>query len=245
MYYSGRNTALMLALTAVILTSVDICLAETPSVKGKLKFDGELLWDVSRVEPRFWFRNEGTGKVAGGVAEYNKGNYEVFGLESGNYGMSVTVDLNPENPPTYPGDLRSFRRFSVTEGKTTRLNVDLAKTIHLIKPEDNGQAIPNWGAKCKEKTSFKGPVTFEWESVADGVYYDYKVTKPSCEPFTFGEAVESGTTKETQVTIPLDRSGSNDIYRFTLSARKDGRTIGMLMTHGGSGHGWDYRFRVR
>ena len=246
MYSFYRNTALKLTLTTVILISADICLAETPALKGMLKFNGKLLWDVSHVEPRFWFRNEDTGKVAAGVAEYNRGKYEVFGLTPGNYGVSVTVNLNSENPPTYPGDLRTFQRFAVASNKTTRLNLDLAKTIRLIKPEDNDQPIPNWGAKCTSKTSFKGPVIFfKWKPIAEGASYNYQVTKPRCKPFTFGDVVKSGTTKETQIVIPLDINGENDIYRFTLKAHKNGRTIGSLMTHGASGHGWDYRFRVR
>lgn len=225
--------------------SSGICFAEAPSVKGKLKFDGEVLWEISRVEPSFWFRNEDTGKVATGVVEYEKGEYEVYGLGPGNYGVAINVDLNPENPRTYPGDLRAWRKFSVSRGQTTRLNVDLSKLIHLVKPEDNGKAIPNWGAECQSKTSFDSPVRFEWKPIAEGAYYDYKVTKSTCSPFTYGEVVASGTTKDTRIEISLEPNRDNDIYRFTLGARKDGRRIGSLMTHGGSGHGWDYRFRIR
>ncbi len=218
---------------------------ETLAVKGILEFDNELLSDISRVEPRFWFRNEATGKVAGAVAEYKAGEYEVYGLEPGNYGMSINVDLNPANPLMYPGDLRTWKTFSVSEKNPTRLNLNLTKLIYLIKPVDNGRQIPGWGGKCQNTPSISGPVTFEWKPLADNVYYDYSISKPTCKPFSFGKAIASGSTQDTKVTIPLEASSSNSIYLFKLNARKDGRTIGSLMTHGGNGHGWDYRFKVR
>lgn len=241
----GRYLIIIGVVVTVFGVRVSLVSAETPSVRGKLKYDGEVLWKLSRVEPRFWFRNEDTGKVAGGAAKYEEGTYEVYGLGPGNFGMAINVDLNPENPSSYPGDLRAFRRFSVNKGQPTRLDVDLTKLIHLTKPEDNGEPIPNWGARCTDKTSFKGELRFAWEPIAEGAYYDYKITKATCSPFSYGDAVASGTTKNTYAIVNLEESGDNDIFIFYLSARKDGRRIGSLMTHGGRGHGWDYRFRIK
>lgn len=245
LYESISMVKVKLPIVLVCILAITASYAGGPSVAGKLKYDGDLLWDISRVEPRFWFRNNDTNKVAGGDAEYLKGKYEMHGLMPGNYGMAVNVDLNPENPLMYPGDLRAFRSFSVSRKGTTRLNVDLTKLIHLTKPVDNAVALTGWGLKCENKTVIKGPVTFEWEPITKGAYYNYKISKATCKPFKFGEVVASGTTQETQLMISLPVNSRNTVYRFTLNARKDGRAIGSFMTHGDNGHSWDYRFRVR
>lgn len=217
----------------------------TPVLKGRIKHDGELVWNISKTSPKFWFRNEKTGQSADGYAEYKEGHYEVSGLSPGRYGMSVFIDLNSENPREYPGDLRTWTGFDVTDNGTTTKDVNLTKLIHMVKPQDNGKEMEKWGAKCEEKISFKGPVVFEWKPVAEGVTYDYSISRGTCKPFSYGKRIVSAKTRDTQITIPLGTSRANEIYFFQVKARKGGRTIGTLMTHGSNGHGWDYRFRVK
>ena len=218
--------------------------AFTPVLKGRILHDGELVWNISKAQPKFWFRNEDTGKGADGFAEYNQGHYEVSGLGPGRYGMSVFIDLNSENPREYPGDLRTWTGFKVTDNGPTIKDVNLTKLIHMVKPQDNGKEIPKWGAKCEERILLKGPVVFEWKPVVEGVTYGYSINKGTCKPFSYGKRIVSAKTRGTQVTIPLGASGANELYFFKLKAVKDGRTIGTLMTHGERGHGWDYRFKV-
>jgi len=164
-----------------------------------------------------------------------------------NYGISTNVDFNSSNPFAYPGDLRSWDGFNIPTNNTGQVTIDLAQLIHLIKPVDNNKPIYNWHAKCEEKTSHDGTITFEWNPLATDTYYEYKVRKSICDPFAYGEVIASGTIQETKVTIDLEPSSStNNIYIFTLSARKDGKHIGFFMVHGDTGGlGWDYRFRVK
>jgi hypothetical protein len=218
----------------------------TPVLQGRILHDGKPVWDISKANPKFWFRNEDTGQSADAYAEYKNGLYEVSGLEPGIYGMSVFIDLNPDNPREYPGDLRTWTGFKVTDKGTTIKDVSLTKLIHMVKPQDNGKVMAKWGEKkCQDKITHKGPVVFEWKPVAEGVTYDYSISKGTCKPFSYGKRVVSEKTRGTQVTIPLESSGPNGLYFFEVKAKKGGERIGSLMTHGKNGHGWDYRFRVK
>ncbi len=46
------------------------------------------------------------------------------------------------------------------------------------------------------------------------------------------------------MTVSLETSDDAEHYELNISALKDGKRIGMLITHGAGGYGWDYRFRV-
>lgn len=209
--------------------------AETPSLKGKIYYSGEPLWEVTNIEPAFWFSNEDIGKTVSGTAVYDKGNFEVFGLPPGNYIIGTDVDLNQTNPMSYPGDLRSWDKFSISSELPAQIKIDLSKLIHLVKPADNNQQVSNRDVKCEEKTSHDGPVTFEWLPIAQDTYYDYKIQKSICKPFSYEEVIASGTIKETKVTVELESSDPNNNYIFTVGARKKGKKIGFI---------WNYYFRV-
>lgn len=222
----------------------------TVSLAGPVVARGRLLWDgrpvtaTTRVAPTFWFRNETRGTVEGGASRvFPDGRFEVYGLVPGQHGMSVRIDANEENAPILPGDLEAWTQLSTEEGRVADLDVHLAKVVRLLSPQDNGGPMPGWGAECREKPAFPAPVRFEWEPVLPGARYDWEVVRVRC-PYEAQEVERSGSTFETAVVVPLAPSGEDEFHLFTLYARKDGRTVGKLMTKGATGHGWDYRFRV-
>jgi hypothetical protein len=88
-------------------------------------------------------------------------------------------------------------------------------------------------------------VTIAWDPLGvDAVRYDYRIIKVICEPFAYGDFVAGRTTRETSAKADLPKSAPGEAYLLTIEARANGRRVGSLMTHGGSGFGWDYRFSV-
>ena len=104
--------------------------------------------------------------------------------------------------------------------------------------------MPGWGKQCESELRLPRNVLFQWESLGEGVSYDYSIQKIRC-PYTFTDTVISGTTQETSLQIELPLSADNEFYLLEVHARSKDRPVGILMTHGGNGLGWDYRFRVR
>jgi serine/threonine protein kinase len=216
-----------------------------PAIRGRIMFDGRPVSMLTRIEPSFWFRNEAKGTAESAHAEYRDGRFLIRSLPEGRMGMSINLDLNQENPWSYPGDLRSWTTFQVRETDNPELVVHMRKIIRLIHPQDNGTVMDRWGAPCMEKIAFTSPVTFEWEPLAPDVYYDFSITRMDCLNHYISNGTVAGkTVKETKITIGLPESKENECYGFHITARKEGRRIGMLITHGGNGYGWDYRFRV-
>ena len=207
-------------------------------------YDGLPVTDKTKVHPTFWFRNETTGKLVDAQAFFEDGRFTIEGLGPGQYGVSVQFDANELNPQSYPGDLRAFKQFQITENADSAMQVYLLEVIHLIRPENNGIVLRDWTKCCETgKPSHRGPVQFEWKSLGRNVLYDYSVSQIGC-PYQNLGSVASGTTRQTLVQLDLPRNNSKEYYIFQLYARKEGRQVGMIMTHGSNGHGWDYRFRV-
>jgi hypothetical protein len=213
-------------------------------VKARLDFDGTKIDNVTPVQPKFWFRSEDKNVAVTPTVQYKDGCVKIYDLPPGNYGMSVNIDANPANPPSYPGDFRSWSQFNVSQGHKSDLEIELQKIIHLTAPQDNATVMRYWDAECNEKISFNSPTVFSWESLGAGVYYDYRIEKMSCKPYKTLDSPIGATTQETSISVSLPTSALGEFYQFTLIARKNGRTIGMLMTHGGNGYGWDFRFRI-
>ena len=104
--------------------------------------------------------------------------------------------------------------------------------------------MKGWGAEWKDMISFQDPVEFAWDSLGEDVYYDYRVSRIEM-PYKFKDSAAGGTTSGRRITLPLSPSQENEFYLLEITARRQGRRIGMLMTHGSNGYGWDFRFRVR
>ena len=211
----------------------------------ELYFDGRPLPDLTSVAPRFWFRDERRRQGIGNLPwQIRDGYYEVHGLHAGYYGVGVWVDLAPENPAAYPGDLRGWGHVQIPERGTAWLRMDLDQVIHMRTPEDNGSIMPHWGQECQDEAWISGPVRFLWDAVVPGAWYDYRVLEMRC-PYQELRTLAAGSTQQRELVLSLPPSAPGHYYLFLLNARHEGRPVGMLMTHGANGYGWDYRFRVR
>jgi hypothetical protein len=217
-----------------------------PVLEGRLLFAGRPITDITTIKPTFWFRNEDTGKAQEARVTYENGRFLIYGLPPGNFGVSINIDSNAQNPWSYPGDFRSWQPFTVTEGSNPEMEVSLLQLIHMTAPQDNNVEMEQWGAECMQKITWQSPVTFRWESVGEDVDYEYRITRMACDNnYNSAGTVVEETTMSTELTIPLAPSLENECYGFHLYAYQNDQRIGMLMTHGSSGYGWDYRFRVR
>jgi hypothetical protein len=214
-------------------------------VHGHLYFDGKPIGNFSNVQPHFWFRNEDTGKAVSAEAEYKNGMFSFIGLPPGTYGVQTTVDASMNNPSIYPGDYYAWTQFTVREKNNPQLKIDLKRVIHLTSPENNNVSMPNWTIEISKMTVLQdGKVKISWDSLGENVFYDYKISQVA-SPYKFIGIAASGTITETSVIVNLPSNSKDEYYLLTVEARKDGRQIGLLMTHGAGGMGWDYRFRVK
>lgn len=210
---------------------------------GRLLFDGRPITEFTQERPSFWFRNEDTGKEQKAEVIYNNSHFQIRGLPTGHFGLSIYLNANKGNLAGYPGDFYVWKTFDVVERANPELVVDLQRVIHLTSPQDNGTVMKLWGAPCMEQIAFTSPVRFAWESLGDRVYYDYDISRMECSNTSKGTEA-GGTITDTQIIAELPPSKENEFYMFHLSARKEGRRIGVLTTHGSNGIAWDYRFRV-
>lgn len=217
----------------------------TRNVQGHLYFDGDPIAEYSKVQPNFWFRDEESGKGISAEAEYKDGMFRFVGLPPGTYGVQTTVDAVMNNPSMYPGDYYAWTQFNVRANNNPQLRIDLKRVIHLTSPENNNVAMPNWTIEPSKMTLLPdGKVKITWDSLGENVFYDYKVSQMGA-PYKFLSTVASGTITKNSVVVDLPSNSQDEYYLLTIEARKDGRQIGLLMTHGAGGMGWDYRFRVK
>ena len=116
----------------------------------------------------------------------------------------------------------------------------------MTNPQDNNVVMDKWGAECMQKITFQSPVVFRWEALGNDVVYEYHITRMDClNNYNSAGTVAEGTVATTEITVDLPPSRVNECYGFHLYARQNEQRIGMLMTHGYHGEGWDYRFRVQ
>ncbi|MCG3192524.1 MAG: Serine/threonine-protein kinase PknD [Thermoanaerobaculia bacterium] len=215
-----------------------------PSVRGTVLYDGRPISEVTKVSPKFWFRNEKTGKAATAIARFRDGAVAIHGLSPGTYGINLSFDAVLDNRSGFPGDLYAWKIFEVPESGTAEISVDVQRLIHLLEPQDNNSVQDGWGEACEGKPSHSTPLLFAWKPVEPGAIYDWEVLRVQC-PYKEQTRVASGQTPETRVRVSLAPSKPGEFYLFNLHARKNGRGVGLLMTYGSFGHGWDYRFVVR
>jgi serine/threonine protein kinase len=214
-------------------------------VHGSLFYDGKPIQLFSNVPPRFWFRNEDTGKAVTAEVEYKNGTFRFIGLEPGSYGVQTTIDHSMNNPSMYPGDFYSWTPFTVREKNSPQLRIHMQRVIQMTAPESNAGNMPNWTIDAAKMTVLNsGDLKIRWESIGKNIYYDYNISRLTADHKFQGYAA-SGTTVATEIIVNLPQISENEYYLLTIHARKDGRTVGLLMTHGSGGMGWDYRFRTK
>jgi TolB-like protein len=215
-------------------------------VKGRLLFDGRPLSDFTHAPASISIYSPTLGQWVTPAYDYDArtANFTIQVLTEDNYSCNAEVDANPANPRLYPGDYKGSNHFSAHKTTITSMNIDMERLIHLIRPEDNGKPMAGWGAACFDKVRVNTPVHVAWEPIEKDVYYTYTVKRTECDPFAIKELVAGDTTTDTNIALDLPINRDGEIYLLQITARKNGRNTGSLMTHGGNGWGWDYRFRV-
>ncbi len=215
-------------------------------IKGKLYFDGKPLSDYTNAAVTLRIYSQQLGQWTTPAYEYDAAtaSFTLHVIAEGNYSCNAEVDANPENPKLYPGDYKGSGHFSAWVTSTPFLKIDMERLIHLMTPQDNGKPMKGWGAACFNKTEFESPVRISWEPVEKDVYYTYTVNRTECDPFAQKEMVAGDTTTATSVILDLPPNKGVEIYLLQIVARKNGRIVGSLMTHGSNGWSWDYRFRA-
>ena len=215
-------------------------------VEGRLLFDGQPVTRITTLQPSFWFRNQGKGVPEKPQVEYADGTFRIRGLPAGRIGMSARINLEPGTPNLYPGDLDAWTTFVVGEGPPPLLDIDLRKVIHLTQPVDNNVVVRGWDEPCGAGSVHPGRVVFAWEPLDAAAQYEVTVDRLACgRKYASAGRAFTASTAETWVKVELEPSAEGECYSFRLTARKDGRTLGMLTTHGRDGMGWDYRFVVK
>jgi hypothetical protein len=213
--------------------------------EGRLLFDGKPFTSAAAPKPVFWFRNESTKVVEKPDVNVADGIFRVRGLPPGRYGVGVRIDLDPSNPNLYPGDLSAWSEATLEAGRPAAADFTLRKHLRLKQPVDNGFAIPGWDVPCGAGQTIPGQVVFAWEPIDVAATYDVRIDRLACDRgYSAAGSVLSRSTTDTWVKVELPPNNAGECYSLRLNARKDGRTVGILATHGTTGLGWDYRFSV-
>ncbi len=213
--------------------------------EGRLLFDGKPFVNPGAPAPLFWFRDEVTKKVVKPRVDVAAGAFSIRDLPPGRYAMSVRVDLEPRNPNIFPGDLTAWEEFTIESGRTASLEVLLRVVMHLVQPVDNGVFIQGWDVPCGAGNVSPGKLVFSWEALAAGTRYDVSVDRLQCgRGFATAGRIFTRSTTEAWVKIDLPPNNEGECYSFRLTANREGRTVGILSTHGKTGVGWDYRYNV-
>jgi hypothetical protein len=86
---------------------------------------------------------------------------------------------------------------------------------------------------------------FAWDPVEPAASYDVRIERLVCaRGYASAGTAFSRSTTDTWVKVDLPPSPAGECYSLRLTARREGRTVGILVTHGTTGLGWDYRFTV-
>lgn len=218
---------------------------EPAVVAGRLLLDGTPYADPGAPAPSFWFRDEATKKVLKPEVAYAGGEFSARGLPPGRYGLSVRIDREADNPNIFPGDLNAWSGFTIAPGEKAAVDAHLRRIIRLLQPVDNNVLIPGWDVPCGGGSVLPARVVFAWEPLGPGVRYLVSVDRLDCaRGYAQAGRVFSGSIAEAWAKLELEPSREGECYSFRLSATKDDRPAGIMATHGPTGLGWDYRFRV-
>lgn len=217
------------------------------SISGKLLLDGRAIVVDRREDVHLWVRDEKTGEATRLRVDYDlaTSRYRLNNIRPGDYGLSVNVNKNRANDVLYPGDYRGWANFTIRENYSIKRDIDLDQIIHLTAPQDNNSVMEGWGLPCNDSVSFPSPLKFTWQSLGHNVTYRYQIRNNPCKPYKYGDTIKAGTTQATSISVDLPAVAKDHQYMLTITAYRGERVIGSLMTHGPSGFGWDYRFRVQ
>lgn len=208
-------------------------------------FDGKPFAHPAAPAPIFWFREEGKKTEVKPRVDYAAGAFTLRGLSPGKYAMSVRINLKADNPNLFPGDLTAWEEFAIQAGRPASLEVSLRTVMHLVQPVDNGVVIRGWDVPCGAGNAGPGKLLFSWEALDPGTRYNVSVDRLLCgRDYASAGRVLSRSTTEAWLKLDLPPNQQGECYSFRLSASRDGRTVGIMTTHGKTGLGWDFRFSV-
>ena len=203
--------------------------------------------EPSPIEFDIWFRNNVDHKYPHPRTEVEDGVVRVYGLPPGSYYMKVEVDAESSNDEQRPGDLTSSSEFEVTLGEVTQSTAQLLYTLHLTEPWDNNGDIPG-KTRCGEEAVLPGAPRFAWQAPVGedpkGIEYVYTLRRLRCDPRAELELMAKSSTYDTFLEIDLPPSRRNEVYEWSLVAKRGDKAIGQLMTFRENSYGWALRFRV-
>ena len=246
-----RSRVIHLALLAAFATTGS---AAAQDIDVQLLFDGRPL--RSTAHPAFSCFDELRQQwvACHFSAEAGPEGYVLERLAAGRYTLHIEIDDNTNNPGRFPGDYDVFQSVEIT-AETSSLAVDMKKVMRLTAPWDNNRDLDalvtqRWSQKPaietrRDSISHTASVTFRWSPVVKGAVYHYVVTPIQDSPFNMKPAVLQGMTRAATVTLTLPRSAPGHYWAFGVTAERNGRPVGELLTHGGNAQGWTYNFTVR
>jgi len=173
---------------------------------------------------------------------------KLAGLPLGKMSIELDWDLNPDNPPCYPGDFFSESVLVELKSGWVSRNIPVLEVMRLNAPFSNERAYGGGGiGSCQKGLVLEPGMAFGWESLGSGVSYHWRLVEVLCgSGWVSNPYVDWGTTLENQLTIypPPVKPGTK--FALFLEARRDGFAIAQLYVHedGGSGPFLLFRNRV-
>jgi serine/threonine protein kinase len=220
----------------------------TSTVSGRIHDARATVKTLPVQQPRFWIRDQRTGKRIKAPVDYQQGQFQIRGLPAGDYGLNIAFDTNPQNPLQYPGDLRAWSEFEIKAGQAPpQLDLALIQLLHLTSPIDNNRPWSEWGQQCEGGAHLPAVPEFQWQSLGPGVVYDYQLSEESCSGSnteTPSKLLFSGSTAQTLLKLKLSPNQPQHYYKLRLEARQEGIKIARLRLHGPQDHDWDFKFKL-
>ncbi len=240
---------------AFLLRGIQPVFAEENSIElsGILRYNGQLMPDITDVTPTFWCRNESTGQTVTGITTtYNKitGAYSIAGLPLDRVGIQVRFHILGERP-TLPGNYVVFKIADIPQlspDERASFDIDLQQIIHMTSPWDNGAiGPPTYPAAPYPQHS--GCLHFAWDTVPGATQYQVCISiwRDSDHPDGSGfvEYVVYSYVQENSFSTVLFASNDFEHYQASIFAYDSSSSLlGHLEVNYENGYGWDYRFRV-
>ncbi len=221
------------------------------TVKALLLFDGRPLSALADFPASFSVYDEDLKMWTRPPADYDNSTGTCLLKISGNARLIDVRASRDSKEPYRPGDFKGQGRTKAGLVSQQTVTIDMEKVLHLTAPEDNASSLPDTKDVCGNRVEFQAPLRIAWDAMGEGVGYRYAVYRQQCEPYAVKGTVLEETTTSALVGLDLPPSKDGEYYSLRITAYKNGKIIGSLMTHGGSlktqgknWWGWDYRFRV-
>jgi len=215
------------------------------SIQGTVRYRDQPLPQYTALEPNFWMRDESEGTAFEFEHAYNTatGEYVIYDVPEGRYGIQVSLDVDGNGYP-FPGDYYAWDVVSPPGGEQTLTHdIDLVAVIHLTAPTDTASQLP-----MTPPYPVHAPrLAFTWEYVPGANRYRIEISEYTSPPdYAFFETVVVTETTTPFFSADLPPNAPDRHYQLKLDAYDTGnKRIGTLMINYVAGMGWDYRFRTK